>query len=326
MAKILHTAVATCLLCQAIVHKRIHNARGGTSAPHPLPVTVAYPAPTLRPGISERGRALPSTGNDQTKPDWLLFAEERRSPWPVSATALRPTRSTISRTSHRNSCGVMRSIVLSTLKRRATTKPRLCLGHGDCTFLFDPASSPMSEPACWRADACPSVLRIDGTCASLPLPAPLLEHEMAERGERYIVIRNARGAHRIELGTDHAGTGPKAQLPLDASLGVRLACLQAFTSGKSARIARLRPTAYQTVRLALMLAILDRLENADNSHCDSRAIAAELVFPGAELPRRAIEWKSSSLRRHTQRIVAASQMMRERGFRRLLYGQISVAA
>ena len=280
----------------------------------------------LAPWHLRMGRALPLTGNDRTKPDWLLFAEERRSPWPVPATALRPTRSTISPTSPRNSCGVMRSIVLSTPKFRATARPRLCLGHGACTFLFDPASRPMSEPACWRADACPFVLRINGTCASLPLPAPLLKHEMAERGERYLVIRNARGAHRIELGTDHAGSEPMVQLPLDASLGVRLACLQAYTSGKSARIARLRPTAYQTVRLALMLAILDRLENAHNSHCDSRVIAAELLFPGAELPRRAIEWKSSSLRRQTQRIVAASQLMRERGFRRLLYGHISVAA
>lgn len=139
------------------------------------------------------------------------------------------------------------------------------------------------------------------------------------------MARNAVGAHRIELLTDPTGGGPSVELPLDASLGVRLACLQAYASGRSASPARLWPTAYQAGRLALMLAILDRLDDAENSSGDTRVIAAELVFPGAELPRRAIEWKSSSLRRQTQRIVAAAQWMRARGFRRLLDGQISTA-
>lgn len=158
----------------------------------------------------------------------------------------------------------------------------------------------------------------------MPLPAPTIELEMAGGGGRYLVIRNAKGAHRMELGTDPIAAGPRVELPLDASLGARLACLQAHALGGSACSARLRPTAYQAGRLALMLEILDRLDDADNSHCDTRSIAAELVFPGAELPRRAIEWKSSSLRRQTQRIVATAQTMCERGFRRLLYGQISV--
>jgi hypothetical protein len=325
VAEILHTAVATSLLCQAIVHKRISNASGGTSAPHPLPVTVAYPAPTSRPGISERGRALPWIGNDGTKPEWLLFAEERRSPWSVAATALHLTCSTISPTSPRNSCGAMPSIVLSTPPLRATPTPRTCLEHGACTFLFNPASSPISEPACWRADVCPFVLRIDGSFASLSAPAPTLEHELAPQSDRYLVVRRDVGAHRIELGTDLTVGAPRAQLPLDAFLGLRLACLQAYASGRSEWSARLRPTAYQSGRLALMLAILDWRDDAENASGATRAIAAELVFPGAKLPRRAIEWKSSSFRRQTQRIVAAAQSMCSHGFRRLLHGQTSIA-
>lgn len=135
----------------------------------------------------------------------------------------------------------------------------------------------------------------------------------------------AVGAHRIEFAINTTGIGPRVELPLDAALCVRIACLQAYASGKSALSTRLRPTAYQVGRLALMLAILDRLDMSDDRLIHARAIAAELVFPGAELPRRAIEWKSSGLRRQTHRIIAAAKSMRDHRFRRLLHGQISVA-
>lgn len=148
---------------------------------------------------------------------------------------------------------------------------------------------------------------------------------MAE-GNRCFVMRNAVGAHRIEFAIDTNGRGPKVEMPLDAALCVRLACLQAYASGTSVLPARLRPTAYQTARLALMLAILDRLDDDDNPAINARDIAGELVFPGAELPHRAIEWKSSSLRRQTQRLVAAAKSMRDHGYRRLLNGQIPAAA
>lgn len=139
-------------------------------------------------------------------------------------------------------------------------------------------------------------------------------------------MRNAVGAHRIEVAIDTTGGGPKVELPLDAALGVRLACLQACASGTPALPVRLRPTAYQAGRLALMLAILDRLDIDHNLPADIRVIAAELIFPGAELPRRAIEWKSSGLRRQAQRLVGAAKSMRDHGFRRLLHGQIPVGA
>lgn len=140
------------------------------------------------------------------------------------------------------------------------------------------------------------------------------------------MIRNAVGAHRLEVAIDATGSGPKVEMPLDAALCVRLACLQAYASGKSALTVRLRPTAYQAGRLALMLAILDRLDDGHKPAADIRMIAAELVFPGTKLPRRAIEWKSSGLRRQTQRIVAVARSMRDHGFRRLLHGQILVDA
>jgi Uncharacterized conserved protein (DUF2285) len=209
---------------------------------------------------------------------------------------------------------------------RVSPTPRSFLGHGACTFLFDPDAEPNSEPAYWRADACPFVLRIEGPTGTDWLPVSSSPDLLLAEGERYLVMRNAVGAHRIELAIDATASGPTVELPLDAALCVRLACLQAYASGISALPVRLRPTAYQTGRLALMLAILERLDDCDNPAINTRDIAAELVFPGAELPHRAIEWKSSSLRRQTLRLVAAAKSMRDHGFRHLLHGQIPAAA
>lgn len=220
----------------------------------------------------------------------------------------------------------MPGIVLSTQLPLATPTPRSLLGHGVCTFLFDPASSPMCEPACWQADVCPFVLQIQGARRRSSLPASSYECDMTDRSGRYLVKRCAVGAHRLELGIDTAENGPRVELPLDASLGVRLACLEAYASGTSSWSTRLRPTTYQVGRLALMLAILDRLDDCDNPLVQTRIIAAELVFPGAELPRRAIEWKSSGYRRQTQRILATAKSMCDRGYRSLLCGHMPVAA
>lgn len=140
------------------------------------------------------------------------------------------------------------------------------------------------------------------------------------------MTRGARGAHRIEFKISPASVGPKVEFLLDDALTVRLACLEAFSSGKPSPSGRLQPTPYQSGRLALLLAVLDRLEHGDNTFAGTRIIASELIFPGAELPSRAIEWKSSSFRRQTQRVVAAAKSMREHGYRHLLHGQISHSA
>lgn len=326
MAEELHTAVATCLPRQAIVHKRISNASATGASPYPALAPGTLPASPSRPAIPEPGSAMPSTGNDRAKPERLNHGQERRSPWSVPATAPRCMRSTIFPTSPTNSCGAMPIIALSTPQPRATPPPRMCLGYGACTFLFDPADDPKSEPACWRADACPFVLRINGPRGTDWLPASSLPDLLIFEGERYLVMRSAVGAHRVEIAINTTGSGPTVELPLDAALCVRLACLQAYASGTSAVPVRLRPTAYQAGRLALMLAILDLLDNGDNPAVDARAIAAELVYPGAKLPHRAIEWKSSSLRRQTLRLVTAAKSMRDHGFRGLLHGQIPAAA
>lgn len=159
----------------------------------------------------------------------------------------------------------------------------------------------------------------------LRIPGAALEFEIAAGKGRYLVIRGTHGAHRVALAVNDERERPSIALRLDASLLLRLACLEALASGKPALPPRLRPTPYQAGRLGLMLAILDRLEDEGNGPASLRAIAAELVFPGADLPTRAVEWKSSSLKRQTQRLVAIARSLRDGGYRNLLQGRTCAA-
>jgi hypothetical protein len=139
---------------------------------------------------------------------------------------------------------------------------------------------------------------------------------------RYLVLRGNFGAHRIEFAINARCATPTVTLGLDASVMVRLGCLAALASGVPDLPPRLRPTPYQTTRLGLMLAILDRLGDETNGLVRLRAIANELAYPGTNVQGRAIEWKSSSIRRQTQRLVATARWLRDGGYRHLLLGQI----
>jgi hypothetical protein len=143
---------------------------------------------------------------------------------------------------------------------------------------------------------------------------------MAVGKVRYLVLRGTFGAHRVELAVKARSAIASVALGLDASLLPRLACLEALVSGKPDVPLRLRPTPHQASRLGLMLAVLDRLGEDTNGPASIRNIATELAFPGADLAGRAIEWKSSSIRRQTQRIIANARWLRDGGYRHLLHG------
>jgi hypothetical protein len=130
------------------------------------------------------------------------------------------------------------------------------------------------------------------------------------------------GVCRFEFSSKAGQEHPKVDLPLDDQVGLRLACLAAFSDRKPLVRVRLRPTSYQVARLAQMLAILDRFRDDHRQPVRVRTIAAEIVFPGSAMPSRAIEWKSSIYRRQTQRLIAAAQAMRADGYRHLLLGRM----
>ena len=204
----------------------------------------------------------------------------------------------------------------------AVTMPGSLPGHGGCTFLADPAEDPLISPAYWSAESSPFVLPIDSPEAVFRIRGTILQRDIAIGEVRYLVLRANFGAHRIQLTAEARLRVPSITLGLDASLLTRLGCLAALASGKPDVPLRLRPTPCQAARLGLMLAVLDRLEDDANGAANLRAIARELAFPGVDLPARAIEWKSSSIRRQTQRLVATAKRLRDVGYRHLLQGRV----
>lgn len=139
---------------------------------------------------------------------------------------------------------------------------------------------------------------------------------------RHLVLAGRHARHRL-LVMRSAATSPGGYVvAADSSMPVRLAALSAFhedprSPQAGAARAALKPSAYQRHRLALLLAILDRLEQSPRDPPTIRQIAGELVFPSRTF-ERAIDWKSSSHRRQAQRLVAEARRMMTTGYRDLL--------
>lgn len=110
----------------------------------------------------------------------------------------------------------------------------------------------------------------------------------------------------------------------DARQDVRLAAVSSLLAGcGGARQIRalkgLRPSDVQAHRLTIMLRILDCLVTAGGHNPSIREIAAKAIYSRPEFSR-SIEWKSSSARRQTQRLLREALDMTEGGYRNLLNG------
>lgn len=140
-----------------------------------------------------------------------------------------------------------------------------------------------------------------------------------------MVIAAPSGHHRLLVREQSAGATSGYFVAADAHLEMRLAAIARFhePSGRSSCVVGrqvLRPTAYQKHRLVLFLKILDRLADPEKPHPALRNIAADVVYPKSQFGR-AIEWKSSSERRRTQRLVKEAKHLMRTGYRDLLKGR-----
>jgi len=139
---------------------------------------------------------------------------------------------------------------------------------------------------------------------------------------RHLVIAGPRARHRVLVAQCVVPSPAGYLVAADGPLELRLAALSAFLvhpPHSRAVLARatLKPTAYQAYRLQLLLAILDRLDQPSGAQPTIRQIASDLIYPGTS-GGRAIDWKTSSHRRQTQRLIAEARRMRDEGFRTLL--------
>ncbi|WP_454597770.1 DUF2285 domain-containing protein [Qipengyuania sp. SM2507] len=149
----------------------------------------------------------------------------------------------------------------------------------------------------------------------------IIAEAQTERG-RHLVIAGPRARHRVLVAKCVVPSPGGYLVAADGPLDLRLAALSAFLAHPScprAVVARaaLKPSVYQAYRLQLLLAILDRLDHPSGAQPTMRQIASDLIYPGTS-GGRAIDWKTSSRRRQTQRLVAEARHMRDEGYRALL--------
>ena len=200
-------------------------------------------------------------------------------------------------------------------------------GRGAWNFPIDPERSALTDPAIWRSDLNARVVILTGDeshCDDVEAARSICDVIAEQRGpdKHHLVLAGADGRHRLLVIASSQQSIGGYLVPRDGSLPIRLAALEAFhacVGGKIATAARHRllPTAYQSHRLHLLLAILDVLGMASNGKVTLRDMASKLVYRGLA-HERAIDWKSSSQRRHTQRLVAEAHRMASRGYRDLL--------
>lgn len=151
----------------------------------------------------------------------------------------------------------------------------------------------------------------------------MLEDKTSEAG-RHLVLCDEKGRHRLLISApcfEESGYF----IPYDRWVQTRLDAIQAFDrSFCSTRRAnsggKYYPSLNQRYRLSLMLRILDAIDDPSSGIETMREIAQNIIYHHTDLGR-AIEWKSSSHRRHTQRLVNEAHHLMNGGYRLLLKGQ-----
>lgn len=205
--------------------------------------------------------------------------------------------------------------------------------HGGWKFPFPPEPSASASPAIWRACEAPSVMIFE-TAADLQYPDQpgeayfndrVIVSEASNSSGRHLVLADKHGRHRLLLRT--SATRPDAGyfVAADGHLAMRLSAIARLhdPTGRESGAKRgssLRPTEYQKHRLVLMLRILDRQADPEGPPPTLRKVAMDIVYPKSQFDR-AIEWKSSSERRQTQRLINEARYLMRTGYRHLLMGR-----
>lgn len=236
--------------------------------------------------------------------------------------------------SRRNSCAAIPPIgaIISAFSGRAESiaaNRKACTRRwpdtGACAFPCEPDVPARSAPALWQASVNPAVVILETplnpSLACWPGLAvwPDVQAALTLADGLHCVLLDRDGPHHIWLRKGAAGSSPACIIPCDESAqrrhlaAWRLDCrLVGRASPRDS--AALAPTVFQSQRLTLLLAILDRLASGEGS---MREIASELVYPRHDLPR-GIGWKDSNERRRTRRLVDEALAMRDGGYRQLL--------
>lgn len=203
---------------------------------------------------------------------------------------------------------------------------------GGWSFPVPPELSAMTSPAIWCPANAPSIIILEkGTETPVAeRTRPLFEDaevisEFSNGSGKHLVIADSFGRHRLLIRACSVRTDARYVVKADTDLEMRLGAIAALhdrTSCKSGIMnnSGIKPSLYQTHRLVLLLKILDRLSETEAGRPTIRTIAADIVYPRSSFGRT-IEWKSSSERRQTQRLVSEAVLLMKSGYRNLLKGR-----
>lgn len=193
---------------------------------------------------------------------------------------------------------------------------------GVSPFPLDPTGDARQFPALWRSENCSLVLVYAGKFHQLRNSCswPDGRSVLAERvldGTRHMVIEDLRGRYRLQCLEGSQGQYPGFIIATDSQLRGRAIACQAFCDPCSTLHMQLKVSRFRRHRWSMLLSILDCLDEAPAGPPNLREIAARVIYPNSSFGS-ATEWKTSSHRRNTQRLVREAHAMVAGGYRKLL--------
>jgi hypothetical protein len=228
----------------------------------------------------------------------------------------------------RNFCNAIPTIAASmpkcsgaslTARKQPNPKRRVWPGVGGCAFPAPPDADPRAYPALWSPKAAPDVVVVEtANIAAIPLP-PGFERlaDYRDQDEHHLVA--ARDATRLRLCLRSAQPLCPDRLIIlrDQCAAIRLAAAAQFelvTRGLGLGQDRAAsPSVYRRSRLIQLLAIHDALD----AGAGPRDLAFGIIFP-RHRPLAGANWRGSSERRHTLRLIARARHEVAVGYRTLL--------
>ena len=182
-------------------------------------------------------------------------------------------------------------------------------------------------PALWTPELSPTTIILDAAPTDF-VDATVID--VAALGEiaadhyghdgRHMVIASPDGPHRLWLREVKPEAPLAIIIPADRNFAQRIAAALRFERRLRGAVSGqlppgYRPTAFQRNRLFLLLNLLD----AEQAGASRRAMASSLRYRNSTPMGRA-EWKGSSQRRRTPRMIDEAKHMMVGGYRQLLLG------
>ena len=202
---------------------------------------------------------------------------------------------------------------------------------GASAFPCPPDLSAQKTPAFWAADACGFVIILDavperwgGRAITSLIRSLHLIAEQKLRTGHHLVLSDGENLHRLCLRTVQRERSLAFVIPCDQLAEVRLATSAVLNQAAGGRsfgepVGLSVPTEFQRQRLELLCDILDLAVIPEGVRLTSHELACRRIYPGMTIGRGA-EWKSSSQRRRTQRLICEARAMMNNGYRALLTG------